>query len=161
MDRADCVIRDARKTDIDSIFELWVESMKFHEELDPLIFGFISEKSNVAKRFIGEQFNKKSSVILVAEKEDRVIGYLLGEIRERLPFQRLQVTGYIWDIVITSGERNKGIGSLLLEKAFDFFKDRNLDTVMLNVSEKNRNAQRFYERHGFEPYLRYMVKRRL
>ncbi len=161
MDRADCVIRDARKTDIDSIFELWVESMKFHEELDPLIFGFISEKSNVAKRFIGEQFNKKSSVILVAEKEDRVIGYLLGEIRERLPFQRLQVTGYIWDIVITSGKRNKGIGSLLLEKAFDFFKKRNLDTVMLNASEKNRSAQRFYERHGFEPYLRYMVKRRL
>ena len=161
MDTADCIIREAHKTDIDAIFELWVESMKFHEELDPLIFGFISDKSSDAKKFISAQFEKESSVILVAEKQERVIGYLLGEVRERLPFQRLQVTGYIWDIVITAGERSRGIGSLLLEKAFVFFKKRNLDTVMLNVSEKNRSAQRFYEKHGFEPYLRYMVKRRL
>ena len=161
MDTGESIVRSARETDIDSIFRLWVESMKFHEELDPLIFGYISEKSNHAKRFISEQFKKESSIILVAEKGERVIGYLLGEVRERLPFQRLQITGYIWDIVVTAGERKRGIGSRLLEKAFQFFKDRDLDTVMLNVSEKNRSALRFYEKHGFEPYLRSMVRRRL
>ncbi len=161
MNAADSIVRYAREEDIDSIFQLWVESMKFHEELDPLIFGFISEKSPEAKRFIREQFEKESSIILVAEKEEQVVGYLLGEIRERLPFQKLRVTGYIWDIVVTACERNRGIGSILLEKAFQFFKNRDLDTVMLNVSEKNRSALRFYEKHGFEPYLRYMVRRRL
>lgn len=155
------VVRNATEKDISAIFQLWVESMKLHEKLDPLIFGFISDKMGDAKTFITAQFRKESSILLVAEKEGKVIGYLLGEIRERLPFQKLQRTGYIWDIVVTECERNKGIGSLLLEKSCEFFRHRGLDTVMLNVSEKNTSALRFYEKHGFEAYLRYMVKRRL
>jgi len=161
MNGVDARIRLATEKDIDTIFQLWVESMELHEELDPLIFGFISDKIEDGKKFIIAQFRKKSSILLVAEKEAKVVGYLLGEIRERLPFQRLQKTGYIWDIVVTDCERDKGIGSLLLEKAFEFFKHRGLATAMLNVSEKNTGALRFYEKHGFETYLRYMVRRSL
>jgi len=155
------IVRDATEKDIDAIFQLWVESMKLHEGLDPLIFGFISDKMGEAKTFITAQFRKESSILLVAEKEEKVMGYLLGEIRERLPFQKLQKTGYIWDIVVTECERNKGIGSLLLEKAFEFFRHRGLETAMLNVSEKNTSALRFYEKHRFEAYLRSLVRRRL
>lgn len=34
-------VKNAKSVDIDAIFKLWVESMKFHEKFDSLTFGFL------------------------------------------------------------------------------------------------------------------------
>lgn len=151
-------IRRAQKEDIDAIFQLWVESMIYHEKLNSSIFGFDAQHAVVGKRFITEQFKKATTILIVAEKNSRIIGYLLGEIRDRLPFQTLKKTGYIFDIVVEEKERHKGIGTLLLERSYEFFKKNNITTVMLSVSEKNSDAIKFYEKHNFTTYLRNMVR---
>ncbi|UCG92374.1 MAG: GNAT family N-acetyltransferase [candidate division WOR-3 bacterium] len=158
MNRGDIKIRDARRSDIDAIYQLWIESMKYHERFGPSIFGFDDEHAAVGKRFITDQSKKATTILIVAEKSGRIIGYLLGEIRDRLPFQKLKKTGYIFDIVVTEKERHKGIGSLLLQRSFAFFKKNNMNTVMLSVSEENIEAIKFYEKHSFTTYLRNMVR---
>ena len=157
----DIRIRNAKPKDIDPIFKLWVESMKFHEGLDPVFFGFDIEKADGGKKFIIEQSKKDSTIMLVAEKDDKILGYLLGEVRNRLPFQKLQMIGYIFDIVVQEKERNKGIGGLLLDNALDFFRGRAVDTIMLSVSEKNTSAISFYKKHKFTTYLHSMVRENL
>ncbi len=154
-------IRKAHEGDIDTIFNLWIESMKYHEKLDSFTFGFDIQGAEAGKKFIREQYSKDTTILLIAEKNEKIVGYLLGEIRERLPFQKLHRTGYIFDIVVLEKERRKGIGTGLLEKAFDFFKDKNIGTVMLNVSEKNRSALKFYEKHKFVTFIHSMVRRSL
>ena len=155
------VIRPAQQTDIDDIFALWCESMRYHEELDPFIFGFDVTRAQEARKFLSEHMEKESSIVLVALKNGKIVGYLLGSICARQPFQKLHEIGHIYDIVVTENERRHGIGTMLLHKAFVFFKKKNHDTVMLSVSDKNGAALRFYERHGFETYVRTMVKIKL
>ncbi len=158
MNRGDIKIRNAQREDIDAIFQLWIESMRYHELLSPPIFGFDARHAAVGKRFIMDQSKKATTILIVAEKNGTIIGYLLGEIRDRLPFQKLKKTGYIFDIVVEENERHKGIGSLLLERSFEFFKKNNIGTVMLSVSEENISAIKFYEKHNFTTYLRNMVR---
>lgn len=155
------VIRSAQQTDLSDLFALWCESMRYHEELDPFIFGFDLTKAQAAKKFLSEHVEKESSIVLVALKNGRVVGYLLGSICARQPFQKLHEIGHIYDIVVTGTERRHGIGTMLLDRAFLFFKGTGHDTVMLSVSEKNDTALRFYEKHGFKTYVRNMVRRKL
>lgn len=52
---------------------------------------------------------------------------------------------YIAGIFITSNYRNKGIGSLLLERLKNDY-----NVLNLHVYEKNESAIRFYTKHQFE-----------
>jgi ribosomal protein S18 acetylase RimI-like enzyme len=154
----DVNIRNAKSSYIDAMFQLWVESMEYHKQFDPLLFGFDAQHAAVGKRFITDQLKKATTLLIVAEKNNKIIGYLLAEIRDRLPFQTLKKTGFIFDIVVAEKERCKGIGTLLLNRSFEFFKKKKISTVMLSVSEKNSGAIKFYEKHKFITYLRNMVR---
>lgn len=154
-------IRTAQHADIDGIFSLWLQSMTYHERLDPLIFGFDRSKAEDGKKFFAERMNKESALCVVAVRKNRVLGYLLGEVKKRLPFQKLQDIGHIYDIVVTEDERRTGIGSLLFNKALDFFKTKGLKIIMLSVSDKNQSALYFYEKHGFQTYVHNMVRKLL
>jgi ribosomal protein S18 acetylase RimI-like enzyme len=127
--------------------------------MDPFIFGFDMTRAEEAKRFLTEHMGKKSSIVLVALTNSTIVGYLLGSICTRQPFQKLYEIAHIYDIVVTGTERRRGIGTMLLERAFAFFKETAHSTVMLSVSARNNAALRFYERHGFETYVHNMVRR--
>lgn len=158
---AEIMIRPARQKDIDSIFALWCESMRYHEQMDPFIFGFDVTRAHEARKFISDHVDKETSIVLVALKYKKIIGYLLGSLRTRQPFQKLYDIGTIYDIVVTEAERRQGIGTLLLDKALAFFKKKGYSTVMLSVSDKNSAALRFYKKHGFQTYVRNMVRKGL
>jgi ribosomal protein S18 acetylase RimI-like enzyme len=158
---AEITIRPAQETDIDAIFALWCESMRYHEHMDPFVFGFDMTKAQEARKFISNHMDKDTSIVLVALKNTKVIGYLLGSICTRQPFMKLYEIGNIYDIVVTEAERRHGVGTLLMDKAFVFFKKRGHHTVLLSVSDTNSAALRFYEKHGFRTYVRNMVRKGL
>ncbi len=161
MARGDIHTRRARRKDIESIFNLWLASMKYHDKLDPVMFGFDVQQADQGKKFLIGQLKKESAILLVAEKNDKIIGFLLGVIIDRLPIHKLKKTGHIFDIVVKERERNKGVGTLLLAKSFTFFKSNDIHTVTLSMSEKNKSAMKFYEKHKFVTYLRHMVRKNL
>lgn len=57
---------------------------------------------------------------------------------------------WIEDMVVKPGHRGNGIGSALLRHAIDFARDTGLLRLTLLTDTVNSEAQRFYERHGFE-----------
>lgn len=48
--------------------------------------------------------------------------------------------------------RNKKIGEQMLQKAIEMGKEMNADFIWLGVWDRNPEAIRFYERHGFQKY---------
>ena len=52
-------------------------------------------------------------------------------------------------IYVDKNFQGQQIGKLLLDKALDVAKEKNMDYIWLGVWEENKNAIRFYERHGF------------
>ena len=54
------------------------------------------------------------------------------------------------NIVVNKASRHSGIGTLLLNKLLEICKEKNLDSIFLEVNEKNLNAQKLYKNFGFE-----------
>jgi ribosomal protein S18 acetylase RimI-like enzyme len=45
--------------------------------------------------------------------------------------------------------RGRGIGTTLIDLLLQLARERGFDLIEINVDESDRDAQRFYERHGF------------
>ena len=61
--------------------------------------------------------------------------------------------GWIGPLFITEGNRSHGVGTKLLEHAFEIARRFGLKTVGLTVKRTNEGARRLYDRLGFLPYL--------
>jgi ribosomal protein S18 acetylase RimI-like enzyme len=54
-------------------------------------------------------------------------------------------------IAVAASMRGKGVGTQLLEAAFDFARQNGFKSVSLEVVDTNPDARRLYERLGFVP----------
>jgi len=98
------------------------------------------------------EYLNPSSKFFVATLEGRIIGYtklnlVLAQTDihdpESLEIARLYVLEEFIGV---------GLGKKLLDKAFDFAKEKGLKYVWLGVWEHNTRAIRFYEKNGFEKF---------
>ncbi|WP_457622882.1 ribosomal protein S18-alanine N-acetyltransferase [Persephonella sp.] len=116
-------IREFQDDDITAVREIIKENFS-HPWSDSLI---LSENP----------FSYKTVAVLDGE----VIGFLFGEI--------IYTEGNINLIVVKKEFQRSGIGSVLLENFLNECMDSNVDTVFLEVSDKNSKAIKFYEKFGF------------
>lgn len=84
---------------------------------------------------------ERETVFFVAAKGDKTVGYagiscILDE-------------GYITNIAVTEKERNKGVGTALLNRVLSEARDRGLSFVSLEVRPSNQNAISLYTALGF------------
>jgi len=97
---------------------------------------------------------KSGDIKIFGALEDKnFIGFIVAKVSYYPPIYLHEKYGSIDDIMVTSSYRKKGIGSMLLERAFDWFSSRGLKRVELNVVKKNQEAYSFYLKHGFKDYM--------
>ena len=81
-------------------------------------------------------------LFLVAEEGREIVGYIYGEVNgER---------GHLVSIAVSPNKRRKGVGSDLLKHLLEWFALKGVREVYLEVEVCNREAIRFYEKHGFK-----------
>lgn len=62
------------------------------------------------------------------------------------------------NLVVTARRRSRGIGRALLDAAMAWARTRGATHVELGVHDVNRDALRFYRRHGFEVSVNWMSR---
>lgn len=130
--------------DIDLIKPLWEQLNELHYE----------KSVNFKKRFADYKFEKRiEGIIKKAERgiikldilfddeKNKYVGYCLNSIED---FQ-----GEIESIFIEKEYRKYGQGGRLMESALEWFKDKNISDIKINVVYNNSDALPFYERYGF------------
>ncbi|MCB2427881.1 GNAT family N-acetyltransferase [Methylophaga pinxianii] len=85
--------------------------------------------------------------ILIAKQSDQIIGMvnLLYTVSTALGSR----VAILEDMVIAPQQRGLGVGSLLLNYAIDFAKQKGCKRITLLTDNDNEAAHRFYEQHGF------------
>jgi streptothricin acetyltransferase len=73
-------------------------------------------------------------------------GQLAGQIALKVNWNRF---GIVDDLAVEPGLRRQGIGRRLMEKAIEWAEGKGLPGLMLETSDINTNACRFYKRMGF------------
>ena len=86
--------------------------------------------------------------ILVAVEAGEIIGMvnLLYTISTALGSR----VAILEDMIIAPAFRGLGMGSLLLQQAIDFAKNKGCKRITLLTDSDNERAQQFYQKHGFE-----------
>lgn len=105
--------------------------------------------SNFTIKHLEDELNLASNDFYIAEKNNEVVGYI--KISESVPPKEVShlQTLEIARIYAVETLHGKGVGTMLLKKAFDIAMLRSKDIVWLGVWQKNDKAIRFYKKNGF------------
>lgn len=143
-------VRRARDEDVPAVVGLWREMWDFHTPLDPR-FQATPAADAVMAGWIRENLPSERAAVLVVDGERGVAGYCLAMILENPPVLPWQFYGYVSEIA--SRPRRRGIGSVLLEAAHAWFRERGVPYVEVNVSVRNEVSRRFWRKHGYADFL--------
>jgi ribosomal protein S18 acetylase RimI-like enzyme len=99
--------------------------------------------------FLVSQIGVPDSVLLVAEQDGSVVGYVWAGLEPRSWKELRDATGFIDDVVVDAGTRRTGVATALVEAAAAWLRERGAPRVMLWTAEQNDAAQRLFERLGF------------
>ena len=143
-------IRRATPADMSSVGRLGALLVRLHHEFDAR--RFIPATPRTAQgyaSYLGSQLENPEIVVLVAVRDDAVLGYTYAGI-EGFDYMSLRgPAGIVYDIVVDPEQRGQGVGTLLLEATLAALKERGAPRVVLSTAEQNAPAQRLFARAGF------------
>jgi GNAT superfamily N-acetyltransferase len=129
-------IRLANESDVNAIFDLIKELAIFEKAEFELI--------NTPEQLLKDGFNDNPSYYcLVAEKNQIVVG--MSFLYVRYSTWKGKVL-YLEDLVVKNNDRNKGIGTLLMNSTIEFAKLNGFNRIQWQVLDWNTDAIRFYQK---------------
>jgi ribosomal protein S18 acetylase RimI-like enzyme len=104
--------------------------------------------------------SKDGYTLLLAERGEELIGYAMVSIGGGAATWDLgERTVEIETLSVLESERGNGVGRALTEAAADLATAAGARTALVGVAHSNRDAIRFYEREGFEPFYVLLARR--
>lgn len=124
------------------------EIKNFNKSLDPR-WTF----SKIGTQYFKDIINKGNYCAFVALVEDKVVGYLAGEIiKEPVTWRIIKKQAELDNMFILPQHRHKKIGSGLVKAFFGWAKKKGAANVKVTASAANQKAISFYQKHGFKNY---------
>ena len=96
-------------------------------------------------------------ILLVAESEDKIVGFIQGvmiEDNEDVMFKLTHIKrkdGWIGLLFVNPDTRGKGVAQSLIGKMKEFFKRNGCVSMRLKVDSNNKLAMNVYTKYGFTP----------
>ena len=149
---SECLIRPARIGDLAAIIGLWRELQNITAAFDPRL-KLNSDAADWFVNYLEEQLDNTSAAVVVAEKDERVVGYTFGQVMRR-PTLLSGDCGYIADICVQSDARGQGIGRSLHGWLKAWFVAQGITAVELQVVRANPASQAFWRKMGYNDFLR-------
>jgi GNAT superfamily N-acetyltransferase len=143
-DKALLHVRDARLEDWPTVAQLLAELGR------PDVFGKDDEQT--AKSIFKSYLQRADTVALVAEDEDRVIGFCNMEYRVRLNFTTPQA--WIPDLIVSERERSRGAGAMLLARVEELARAKGCWSMTLESANWRTRAHAFYVREGWSNFAK-------
>ena len=122
----------------------------FDQQLKPLSFNEIPE-SFFIKSFEG-LMSTKESLFLLAENEDKIIGYIFIEINDVFDkdIHTVKKVGHIDSIFVDEEYRGQGIGGEFIKRSIEWIKSKGVNLCTLGVVIENDTAINLYKNFGFK-----------
>ena len=143
------VIRKAIKEDFEAIEKLYTELEEDAGLYQPEHFVF--SKPGQRSLQLEEILKSENQIMLVAEESGLVIGFahVIFAHAKEVSCLKPQCNIYLQDLVVTKKLRSHGTGTLLLNAAKEYGKEKGADFFRTQVFPQNKDGLRFYERNGF------------
>jgi ribosomal protein S18 acetylase RimI-like enzyme len=151
-------IREAAHQDLDAVVALWEELMAIHHGLDSRFRIRAGDGPKLYRDWVGETLAGDDRVLLVAEIDGTVVGFIHGYLKPSPPPMTPKLGGAVSDLVVADSHRRRRVGTRLVEAASDWFREKGAVEVTLNAAVRNQGASEFWHATGFEPWTQTMWK---
>lgn len=150
-------IRPATPDDLNALFDLNKQINELHHLHAPQAFVAPSEED---RTFLINMLADEERLFLVADEGQQVLGFITATItqNETISFLIKDPICRIGTIVVDENQKSKGVGRALMATVEQWARESGAIQVRLEVMEFNRDAQQFYDRLGFVPNSRLMMK---
>ena len=145
------VIRLAEAEDIERIQQLSQELMEYEKNNSTKEYMFNMNWALTEQGYNNYKSNIENDWIYVACVDNESIGYMTSWINKKRPWLEYDVLE-IGNLYIQKEYRRLGIGTELINKAKSLCKDNEIKYLKIEVLDDNKEAQRFYKKHGLYNY---------
>ncbi len=153
------VVRPARAEDVPALGRLGALLMRTHYEFDPARFMAPGDDPEGGYGwFLGTQLRDPDVVVLVAEVDAAIAGYVYAGLEPQSWKELREPAGFVHDVVVDAAARRSGVATMLLEAAIAWLRERGAPRVMLGTAEQNAGAQRLFAKLGFRRTMIEMTK---
>jgi ribosomal protein S18 acetylase RimI-like enzyme len=143
------VVRPIRDEDLEDVGRMAAALVRYHAELDPKRFMSWNGVEQGYRRFFGSQLEDPKTVLVVALRGTRRVGYAYARVEGRDWNALLDAHGALHDIFVGEAERRTGVASALLAEVRSRLAAAGVPRIVLATAVQNEAAQRLFERHGF------------
>jgi ribosomal protein S18 acetylase RimI-like enzyme len=148
-------IRRATVDDVPAVALLWQEMADLHAALDRRFCPAIDGADYWAEALAG-WLEDETRCAFVADAGGRLVGYIVGWLRQSPPVFQADVYGFVSDVCVTANCRQRGIGRRLFEALNAWFRQQEASHVELNVAANNPVSQAFWRSVGCQDYIDHM-----
>jgi ribosomal protein S18 acetylase RimI-like enzyme len=154
-ERVNFAIRPGTEEDMSEMFRLWREMMDFHARVEPRFRPLPSPAGEEAwgKHLRQDVWGDEHWCVFVAETDGRLVGQIMGLLRDSVPVFVPERYGYVTDIVVDPAARRSGVARALFEALKAWFRERGVSHLQLQVAHNNSVSQAFWRAMGCTDYL--------
>lgn len=106
-----------------------------------------------AEHWLQERLHSAQSTILIAQKDDKPIGYIIGSVtRPYAQHSRIQAIGLIEHCWVEPAVRRQGIATRLVRDIEDWFRLHGIDYTDVQFIVGNHEAEHAWAKLGYRPY---------
>jgi len=147
-----------RTKDYETIALLNEQVHQVHAELCPEHFKPYHYEA--VRDFFQSIIEKPQFVFLLLEHDGKPLGYAWIEVKQYLEnaFRKAYRSVFIHQLSISSGHRNNGHGTTMMDYIGQFARENGIHKIELDYWASNEHAAKFYEKNGFQVYRQFVFK---
>lgn len=142
-------IRPATAQDVPQVLPMVEKICALHESWDAAKYGFLPNIASMYRGWLTSRANDDRSVFLVAQREDRIVAFLVGTVEREIPIYRLNEYGFIHDLWVEPEYRNEGIARQITMLAIERFRAMDVKQIRLDTAARNEAARGLFGSCGF------------
>jgi ribosomal protein S18 acetylase RimI-like enzyme len=148
----DFTIRRAASPDVERIVELGLLLQEHVEESNPFVWRITEEGKKLIKKKVEADLANSNVLVLIAEADGEVIGYVQGEVTSRSDHVPGTV-GQVSRMYVVKQFRRRGVGRRLIKELCKFFNSNKAEDLTVRYVIGNKEAEGFWRKLGFEPII--------
>ena len=154
-DPAPFSVRPATEGDLVEMSRLWREMMDYHAKAEPRFRPLPPPAGEEAwmHHMRKDVFGSEGSCIFVAEMGNRIVGQMIGLLRDEYAVFQPRQYGYVTDVAVDPAARRSGVGRALFEAVANWFRERGVSHLRLMVAHNNPISQPFWRAMGCTDFM--------
>ena len=143
-------IRPATPADVPAVLPMVEQIVELHAQWDPAKYAPLPDVAGMYRGWLASRSRDADrSVFLVAEREGRIVGFLVSTIEREIPIYKTSEYAFIHDLWVEPAYRNEGVAQQMVMLAIERFTELGVEQVRLETAAANDVARALFAKCGF------------